>query len=259
MSSFCWGILVFHEGVKSKFHALLASIILILGLIGMSVYSAPVNEKSSSTSKQRLVTSPIFINENIEETVGLINKNDRSNVEEIKGNASIVPIEISVSELNNSVYEDSNTVPQDVNNLSVNETNVVEDNNGVVDIEMIPFTKTLSSASTRSGGISSDQDFHDSPTSAANPTPIDRSTSRPTEFSGGKIIKRRKNNPEDKTKSSGDEGKLRKSKTDVGTKEEELVHFCGRFSLTKRQLGLVGAVINGAWGSNSMIPMHYAR
>ena len=38
-----------------------------------------------------------------------------------------------------------------------------------------------------------------------------------------------------------------------------IVFGCGRISLTKRQLGIVGAVINGLWGGLNLIPLHYAQ
>ena len=41
--------------------------------------------------------------------------------------------------------------------------------------------------------------------------------------------------------------------------QERIVLFCGRVALTKRQLGIVGAVINGLWGGLSLIPLHYAQ
>lgn len=41
--------------------------------------------------------------------------------------------------------------------------------------------------------------------------------------------------------------------------QERIVLFCGRVSLTKRQLGIIGAVINGLWGGLNLIPLHYAQ
>lgn len=52
------------------------------------------------------------------------------------------------------------------------------------------------------------------------------------------------------------------SKADVCDlqKETELLVLCGgKIIMTKRTAGIIGAAINGAWGSNNMIPMHYAR
>lgn len=36
------------------------------------------------------------------------------------------------------------------------------------------------------------------------------------------------------------------------------VFLNGRLTMTKRQLGILGAVINGTWGGTNMIPLHYA-
>ena len=54
---------------------------------------------------------------------------------------------------------------------------------------------------------------------------------------------------------------------DIGLDEDDklLAHkdrvvLCGgRMALTRRQLGIIGAVINGAWGGLNLIPLHYAR
>ena len=42
-------------------------------------------------------------------------------------------------------------------------------------------------------------------------------------------------------------------------KKDHVVLLGGRLSLTRRQLGVLGAVVNGAWGGLNLIPMHYAR
>jgi len=42
-------------------------------------------------------------------------------------------------------------------------------------------------------------------------------------------------------------------------KDNEGVFYCFGVVLNRRQLGIIGAVINGAWGSNNIIPMHYAK
>lgn len=51
-------------------------------------------------------------------------------------------------------------------------------------------------------------------------------------------------------------------KKEVTLKTEQVVVIVllgGRLALTRRQLGVLGAVINGAWGGLSLVPMHYAR
>ncbi len=42
-------------------------------------------------------------------------------------------------------------------------------------------------------------------------------------------------------------------------KEDVSMFFGGKVRLSRRQLGILGAVVNGVWGGNNMIPMHYAR
>jgi glucose uptake protein GlcU len=41
--------------------------------------------------------------------------------------------------------------------------------------------------------------------------------------------------------------------------KDRVVLFSGRLILTKRQLGVLGAVVNGAWGGLNLIPMHFAK
>jgi hypothetical protein len=41
--------------------------------------------------------------------------------------------------------------------------------------------------------------------------------------------------------------------------KNRIVFLGGRMVLTKRQLGIVGAVINGTWGGLNLIPLHYAK
>eukprot|EP00566_Odontella_aurita_P000594 CAMPEP_0113531744 /NCGR_PEP_ID=MMETSP0015_2-20120614/3664_1 /TAXON_ID=2838 /ORGANISM="Odontella" /LENGTH=373 /DNA_ID=CAMNT_0000430609 /DNA_START=543 /DNA_END=1664 /DNA_ORIENTATION=+ /assembly_acc=CAM_ASM_000160 len=51
------------------------------------------------------------------------------------------------------------------------------------------------------------------------------------------------------------------SESSLSSKEgspSTVVLLNGRLSMTKRQLGIVGAVINGTWGGTNMIPLHYA-
>ena len=44
----------------------------------------------------------------------------------------------------------------------------------------------------------------------------------------------------------------------VGDKDR-LIFFGGKVALTKRQLGIAGAIVNGLWGGLNLIPLHYAR
>jgi glucose uptake protein GlcU len=61
---------------------------------------------------------------------------------------------------------------------------------------------------------------------------------------------------------SGDGGSHAHAHHDVDTKKlinkDRLVFFGGRISLTRRELGVLGAVVNGAWGGMNLIPLHFA-
>jgi glucose uptake protein GlcU len=50
---------------------------------------------------------------------------------------------------------------------------------------------------------------------------------------------------------------------DINTKDpntkQRIVLFGGRIALTKRQIGILGAVINGSWGGMNLIPLHFAQ
>lgn len=43
-----------------------------------------------------------------------------------------------------------------------------------------------------------------------------------------------------------------------GSEKDHIVLFGGRIALTRRQLGVLGAAINGGWGGLNLIPMHIA-
>jgi hypothetical protein len=46
---------------------------------------------------------------------------------------------------------------------------------------------------------------------------------------------------------------------DKVTPRDRVVLFGGRIVLNKHQLGMLGAVVNGAWGGMNLIPLHYAK
>ncbi|CAB9520495.1 expressed unknown protein [Seminavis robusta] len=41
--------------------------------------------------------------------------------------------------------------------------------------------------------------------------------------------------------------------------KDRIIFWGGRMALTRHQTGVIGAVINGAWGGLNLIPLHYAR
>eukprot|EP00934_Nitzschia_sp_Nitz4_P006757 Nitzschia sp. Nitz4//scaffold88_size82704//45204//46496//NITZ4_005296-RA/size82704-processed-gene-0.52-mRNA-1//1//CDS//3329559506//6747//frame0 len=46
---------------------------------------------------------------------------------------------------------------------------------------------------------------------------------------------------------------------DKAISKDRMVFFGGRVALTRRQLGIVGAIVNGVWGGMNLIPLHYAQ
>jgi hypothetical protein len=46
---------------------------------------------------------------------------------------------------------------------------------------------------------------------------------------------------------------------DKNRDNDRIVLFSGRMVLTRRQMGILGAVVNGAWGGLNLIPLHYAQ
>lgn len=44
-----------------------------------------------------------------------------------------------------------------------------------------------------------------------------------------------------------------------GLSKDRVVLFGGRIALPRRQMGLLGAVVNGVWGGLNLIPLHYAQ
>jgi glucose uptake protein GlcU len=232
ISSFCWGIIVFGESVKSKFQALLASFVLILGLIGMSFYSAPVKEKISFLKKGK-------------------NKKIKKGIDEDDENLTS-PLLVGDSNVDESNLNMTTNASEDMNkSMDFLESSSDEENG---EVELIPLTT----------GVLSVEDVDGTGTNENNKSTVVVRTSTATnkDFAGGKIIKRRKKELKktNRDKDVGVEGVSdTKNASAAPNDNDELIHFFGMFSLTKRQLGLLGAIINGVWGSNNMIPMHYAR
>mmetsp|Transcript_14183 Transcript_14183/g.21569 ORF Transcript_14183/g.21569 Transcript_14183/m.21569 type:complete len:250 (+) Transcript_14183:746-1495(+) len=58
---------------------------------------------------------------------------------------------------------------------------------------------------------------------------------------------------------NGDNDSKKSNKEDNNSPTIVYSLFGGRVRLSQRSAGILGAMINGTWGSNSMIPMHYAN
>jgi len=164
ISSFCWGIFVFEEKVKSTQGALSGATTLIIGLVGMSCYSSPAKGKN----KKELKLKNVPLQEEAIAAGG--RENDHT-------------IELAVRERSNS-------------------TNKIG-------------KRKLSNSISRQEFISSEE------------------SELLVEDTNGENV--------------------------VEESPEKIVICNGLISLTRYQLGILGAIINGTWGSTNMIPMHYAR
>lgn len=49
------------------------------------------------------------------------------------------------------------------------------------------------------------------------------------------------------------------SSAKLGASKDRIVFCGGRMALTRHQTGVIGAIINGAWGGLNLIPLHYAK
>lgn len=45
----------------------------------------------------------------------------------------------------------------------------------------------------------------------------------------------------------------------IAIDKDSIVLFKGRIIMTRRQMGILGAVFNGTWGGTNLIPLHYAK
>lgn len=169
ITSFCWGVFIFHEKVKTVSGAIGAALILIVGLIGMSVYSAPTAKKDTDEILPLLSQGSSLSDK--DGFVGDVDKSANNGIEMTKANTL-------------GVENNFNTVPKFA---------VVTRRKKMEDANITQSSKTLST----------------------------------------------QENPVEK--------------------EDEHLFLGGNIGLSRRQLGIVGAIINGVWGGNNMIPLHYAR
>lgn len=193
LTSFFFGVFVFHERVRHLYMACLAFVCLILGLVGMSKYSAQTTTPQQSTpTATNTHLSTVYSSDDSQQTPPLI--------PQPQGPAAL---RSSMKRNSSSDYYQPMMTEQ---LLSLQPT---------LGLEM-----ELSTSSGHLDVSESDDHYGDDD----------------MEF----LIM------------MGDDGK------DMARKDR-IVFFNGRLSLTRRQLGILAAAINGAWGGLNLIPMHYAQ
>lgn len=201
LTSFIFGILIFHEEVKSLERASMAFGLLIMGLVGMAHFAGKgtVNPLDSPPS--------LFNNHPLTEHLLDSTSNHFSNPASSHGTPS------------KDMQPTAGTRPPSPTVCGVVRKTI---RNTFLEIESTPMESPLIQIYAPSGNIkSSNSDLDD------------------------------------------EERVLRGSRSLAKEKWPEYkdyVVLCGgRLVLTKKQLGILGAVVNGAWGGCSLIPLHFAR
>lgn len=207
--SFFWGILVFDEKVKSLEGAGAAALVLIIGLIGMSINSAPVKEDGDKDRDRDDLAVPLL--------------------KEGK--------DLSMSR--------SSSFSDDEADVGVVEAGGGAGVGSTIEMVKAPKKKDVGAPPKfpRNGG-----------THNSKPGII----TRRKKTDGN--VSRDDNKKANKKGGSSAPAIIPSASKDVKgeEKDDEIYFFEGRIKLTKRQVGIIGAVINGVWGGNSMIPLHYA-
>lgn len=171
-TSFIFGIIIFQERVKDFRQTMLAFLVLMIGLVGMSLYSESPSKASKGGDYQAVAMN--------ETSVGLGTPIKRS---------ARVPA------------NESGSIPS---------------------LEMVDTMITSNLSSPPSGGSFSNvvpMELEDGREEMAEPLMTD----------------------------------------DKSMAKDRVVLFGGRMVLTRRQMGILGAVVNGVWGGLNLVPLHYAQ
>lgn len=208
ISSFCWGIFIFGEKVKSIQGASGAAFTLILGLIGMSVYSSPPSKSSNAPIHKK--------------------KKEELFDPDLK-KPLLLGQETSISVVTNGSMDASDS-DDDVEIEPVKAIELTESFHGHSNIH-IPQAK---------------------PGHITRRKKVDEKKKKQKKV-GVKSPSIAKIDGIDITSTD-----LEKANEDKDKSEEEVSLFDGKIRMTRRSLGIAGAVINGVWGGNNMIPLHYA-
>lgn len=192
--------------------ALFGSTVLILGLLGMAMYSAPTTASKKKDEKQELVRTSSSISMNSVDTMELelplLDKRSSTLMDVETSPKKTKPIEIIQRRKKNENKEQQSTIEDATTPTPTTTT-----------------ANKMSSACKNNNLNGTGDDIVDD-----------------VAFLGDAPMKEKKDEVND---------------SNNALKDSEVMLF-GRI-YTKRQLGIAGAIINGAWGSNNMVPMHYAR
>jgi len=231
ISSFAWGIFVFQERVKSVYGACCGALILIVGLVGMSIYSSPSSSSSSSSC-----------------STAIIGNSSSSNTNTRKGRAPLLSILDEEKELEMPLLgggggggDCGNDTPYDIctKPIIAKRRAAVVHNAPQHDL---PPPAPQSILANEEGGCYNHNSRNNNNNNNNNNTNNNNNNNNKSEL----LIWEYKEN-EDGDHHSG-----------MG-KGTDVIRITKNLVLTRWQAGILGAVINGTWGGSSMIPMHFAR
>jgi hypothetical protein len=178
MTSFFWGVFVFHERVKSIHHAFIGVTVMVVGLIGMAQFSAP-----SKISDRREPMQAAEFSSQVSEPL-------------LTQNVQL--------ELKSAITWDDDS----------------EGRNLIARRSKSAFPTMIGNTPSSDGILS-----------------LEATTIVPS--TDGNFIK---------------ETEVLKT-----CKDSDNIHIHGKIFITRREMGILCAVINGVWGGMNMIPMHFAR
>jgi len=258
-TSFLFGIVIFEESVRSILSTVFAFCFLMMGLVGMSRYADPSQQPqqaqsaSSATSGsyekvhlQSNADTSIATNDTLATSPASVEE-DLSLHDSTSSTTNLPSDALSVKPTGGRLRKTSKTGASGASNgLHMSASSSVpgvphaEDGNGVVPA---PF----------SGGVSSPAGGTNLMPMEMEMTPVGGSGDT-SDNSDASLPLLNNQHAIGESQAEVDE-KLRRS----GLKRGFVVLFGGRLVLTKRQTGIMGAVVNGAWGGLNLIPLHYAH
>ena len=238
ISSFFWGVVVFREKVRSPSGTCGAAVTLCAGLVGMSRYSAPLavlftKKDAGGSGKMDVVTGAaetVIEGNDHGDTVALLTANyDDEELSESESPPSTPSMQLSLRRKRAGSSGGGNSSPTMLRQLS----SASYDDSSSSLASMIPLEmESLSIPPVVSRKRATDSDsktniFAERPGLALNGAKRNRNDwgdEKVTQYEGGNVML-----------------------------------FNGRLTMTRRQLGILAAMVNGLWGGTSLIPMHYAR
>jgi glucose uptake protein GlcU len=263
VSSFVFGILLFHENVKNVQATAMAFGCLILGLIGMARYASGAQASSSTTTMSLPLSSSSSLHANVQST--------SSNC-----SATSVTISTSVSLINPASTHKSKTkqiemiTPKrswsDVASIFKRSTSMPEDPLSIVYKPLLTQSITTHNSThkreiTEQGSKMYDTELLIAPVESNDSCYLDNHNHGDYDSDYDSLEFEHFDNGDNNDDVDHDVRTLLHKRRRDNSRIVLGVCCWNRqlVALTTRQVGVLCAVINGAWGGLNLIPMHFAR